>query len=340
MTQTISEDSRKTTAAAWLETFKDRYGLVPETLEPASSDAGFRRYFRVTGGEGKTFIVMDAPTDKMDSEPFVRIDGLMKTAGLNVPEIYEKNLGDGFLLLSDLGRKTYLDVLNEENAPRLFDLATTELVKWQKASRPGVLPEYDHAVLQRELQLFPEWYVSRHKGFKMSDKQRALVNVVFERIMANNLAEAKVFVHRDFMPRNLMVTETVPGVLDFQDALYGPVSYDIASLMRDAFVSWGEEFVLDVTIRYWDKARKAGIPVPHDFGVFWRDVEWMGLQRHLKILGIFARLNYRDGKPKYLADTPRFIHYVRQTANRYDELKAINWLLDCFEDSSTMEAYF
>ena len=283
---------------------------------------------------------MDAPTDKMNSEPFVRIDGLMKAAGLNVPEIYEENLGEGFLLLSDLGRQTYLDVLNEDNAARLFDLATTELVKWQQATQPGVLPEYDHALLERELKLFPEWYVSRHKGFKMTEKQQALVNVVFERIMANNLAEAKVFVHRDFMPRNLMVTDGVPGILDFQDAVMGPVSYDIASLMRDAFVSWGEEFVLDVTIRYWDKARRAGIPVPRDFGVYWRDIEWMGLQRHLKILGIFARLNYRDGKPKYLADTPRFIHYVRQTANRYDELKAINWLLDCFEDSSTQEAYF
>lgn len=340
MMQTISEDVRKTAAAAWLDTFKDRYGLAPETLEPASSDAGFRRYFRVTGAAGKTFIVMDAPTDKVNSEPFVRIDGLMKAAGLNVPEIYEQNLGEGFLLLSDLGRQTYLDVLNEDNAARLFDLATTELVKWQQATRPGVLPEYDHALLERELKLFPEWYVSRHKGFKMMEKQQALVNVVFERIMANNLAEAKVFVHRDFMPRNLMVTTGVPGILDFQDAVTGPVSYDIASLMRDAFVSWGEEFVLDVTIRYWDKARRAGIPVPRDFGVYWRDIEWMGLQRHLKILGIFARLNYRDGKPKYLADTPRFIHYVRQTANRYDELKAINWLLDCFEDSSTQEAYF
>lgn len=340
MTQTISEDARKTAVAAWLDTFKDRYGLAPETLEPASSDAGFRRYFRVTGAAGKTFIVMDAPTDKMDSGPFVRIDGLMKAAGLNVPEIYEKNLGEGFLLLSDLGRQTYLDVLNEDNAARLFDLATTELVKWQQATQPGVLPDYDHALLERELKLFPEWYVSRHKGFKMTEKQQALVNVVFERIMANNLAEAKVFVHRDYMPRNLMVTDGVPGILDFQDAVMGPVSYDIASLMRDAFISWGEEFVLDVTIRYWDKARKAGIPVPRDFGVYWRDIEWMGLQRHLKILGIFARLNYRDGKPKYLADTPRFIHYVRQTANRYDELKAINWLLDCFEDSSTQEAYF
>ena len=207
--QTISEDVRKTAAAAWLDTFKDRYGLAPETLEPASSDAGFRRYFRVTGSASKTFIVMDAPTDKMNSEPFVRIDGLMKAAGLNVPEIYEQNLGEGFLLLSDLGRQTYLDVLNEDNAARLFDLATTELVKWQQATRPGVLPEYDHALLERELKLFPEWYVSRHKGFKMTEKQQALVNVVFERIMANNLAEAKVFVHRDFMPRNLMVTRPV-----------------------------------------------------------------------------------------------------------------------------------
>ena len=156
----------------------------------------------------------------------------------------------------------------------------------------------------------------------------------------NNLNEARVFVHRDFMPRNLMVSDPMPGVLDFQDALMGPVSYDIASLMRDAFISWGETFVLDTTIRYWDKARKAGIPVPQDFGIFWRDVEWMGMQRHLKVLGIFARINYRDGKPKYLADTPRFIGYVRQCANRYAELKPINWLLDCFEEEKTKEAYF
>ena len=340
MTQTFSEDKRRTDALAWLGTFGERYAIKPETMVPASSDAGFRQYFRVEDAAGKTFIVMDAPVDKVNSEPFVRIDAMMAQADLNVPVIYEKDLAQGFMLLSDMGRQTYLDVLNEENAPGLFDAATTELVKWQKASKPGVLPEYDRAVLARELGLFPEWYVARHRGFKMTDKQLAVVNDVFERIMANNLAEAKVFVHRDFMPRNLMVTDGAPGILDFQDALYGPVSYDIASLMRDAFVSWGEEFVLDVSIRYWDKARKAGIPVPQDFGVFWKDIEWMGIQRHLKVLGIFARINYRDGKPKYLADTPRFIHYVRQTANRYDELKAINWLLDCFEDTSTQEAYF
>ena len=340
MMQITTDDARKAAAAAWLQSIGGRYGLQVETLAPASSDAGFRRYFRVAGADGKTYIVMDAPVDKVDSEPFVRIDALMTGIGLNVPVIHEKDLAQGFMLLSDLGRQTYLDVLNEENAAKLFDLATTELVKWQAASKPGVLPEYDHAVLSRELGLFSEWYVARHRGFAMTEKQQAVINTVFERIMANNLAEAKVFVHRDFMPRNLMVTDTAPGILDFQDALYGPVSYDIASLMRDAFVSWGEEFVLDISIRYWDKARKAGIPVPKDFGAFWKDIEWMGIQRHLKVLGIFARINYRDGKPKYLADTPRFIHYVRQTANRYDELKAINWLLDCFEDSSTQEAYF
>ena len=340
MTQTHAADARFEAARNWLKTLPATYGLQVDTLAPASSDAGFRRYFRVAGEGEKTFIVMDAPTDKMNSEPFVRIDRMMAQAGLNVPEIHEADLAQGFLLLSDLGTKTYLDVLNEKNAASLFDAATTELVKWQAASRPGVLPEYSREVLARELALFPEWYVARHRGYGMTDQQKALLKIVFEKIIANNLAEDRVFVHRDFMPRNLMPGTPQPGVLDFQDALYGPVSYDIASLMRDAFISWGEEFVLDVTIRYWEKARKAGIPVPRDFGAYWRNIEWMGLQRHLKVLGIFARLNYRDGKPKYLADTPRFIHYVRQTANRYDELKSINWLLDAFEENTTKEAYF
>ena len=160
------------------------------------------------------------------------------------------------------------------------------------------------------------------------------MKMCFERILKNNLAQEKVFVHRDYMPRNLMATsENVPGILDYQDALYGPIAYDIASLMRDAFISWGEVFVIDMTIRYWEKARKAGLPVPADFGLFWRDVEWMGIQRHLKVLGIFARINYRDGKPKYLADTPRFIGYVRETANRYDELKPLLYLMDQIENS-------
>ena len=239
--------------------------------------------------------------------------------------------------------------------------AIDALVRWQSISEPGVLPEYDRATLTRELNLFPEWYIAKHRNKTLDERQSALLKVCFERILQNNLSQAKVFVHRDYMPRNLMVVpeggpgifvhrdymprnlmvvpEGGPGILDYQDALYGPVSYDIASLLRDAFISWGETFVIDMTIRYWEKARQAGIPVPQDFGVFWKDVEWMGLQRHLKILGIFARLNYRDNKPKYLADTPRFINYVRQTAHRYDELKALLFLVDQIEDSVPQYGY-
>ena len=239
---------------------------------------------------------------------------LFEKAGLTVPHVYEKNEKQGFLLLKDLGRQTYLDVLNEDNARELMSEAIEALVKWQSISEPGVLPEYDRALLTRELSLFPEWYIGRHRAKTLDERQSALLKVCFERILQNNLAQAKVFVHRDYMPRNLMVRDSDgPGILDYQDAVYGPVSYDIASLLRDAFISWGETFVIDMTIRYWEKARQAGIPVPSDFGVFWKDVEWMGLQRHLKVAGIFARLQYRDGKSKYLADTPRFINYIRHS---------------------------
>lgn len=329
-----AQDERLAALCRWLEKQDAGFGLDLSTVTAASADASFRRYFRVQGAQ-KSFIVMDAPPEKEPIDSFLKVDALMRRAGLNVPEIYASEAAQGFILMSDLGRQTYLDVLDENNAAGLMDAATDALVKWQLLSKPGVLPEYDAAVLRREINLFPEWYVSRHRGYKMTDKQSEIIEAVYEKIIAACLAQPKVFVHRDFMPRNLMISDPMPGVLDFQDALYGPVTYDIASLMRDAFISWGESFVLDVTIRYWDKARKAGIAVAADFGEFWRDVEWMGMQRHLKVLGIFARINYRDGRPKYLEDTPRFLHYVRETANRYHELKPINWLLDQFEEQKT-----
>ena len=334
------KDSRFEAAQAWLSSLDQGLELRMETMAPASADASFRRYFRIEGAAG-TYIVMDAPppVESKSVDAFLKIDALMQQAGMNVPRIFASDSAQGFVLMSDLGRQTYLDVLNEDNAARLMDAATDELALWQKATREGALPAYDHAMLKREIDLFPEWYVKTHRAYAMTDKQAEIIARTFEKIIAHNLSEARVFVHRDYMPRNLMPGEKLPGVLDFQDAVLGPVSYDIASLMRDAFISWGESFVLDVTIRYWDKARKAGIAVPADFGEFWRDVEWMGMQRHLKILGIFARINYRDGKPKYLADTPRFLHYVRETANRYDELKPVNWLLDQFEEVKSKGAW-
>jgi len=206
------------------------------------------------------------------------------------------------------------------------------LIAWQLSSKPDVLPPYDEALLRRELALFPDWYITRHKGVVIDEAMRKTLDKAFDQIISQNLSWPSVFVHRDFMPRNLMVSgPDALGVLDFQDAVYGPVTYDIASLMRDAFLSWEEDFCLDVTIRYWEKARKAGLPVGDDFGEFYRGVEWMGLQRHLKVAGIFARLTLRDGKPQYLADTPRFINYIRTTCARYRELKPLLRLVDKIE---------
>ena len=271
---------------------------------------------------------MDAPPEQEDCRPFVKVAGLMRAAGVNAPEVLAADLSQGFLLLTDLGRQTYLDVINEENADPLFREANESLIKWQLASKPEVLPVYGGAQIAQELALFPDWYIAKHVGATLSEKQRTTLHAAFTLIAQHALGQARVYVHSDFMPRNLMISDPNPGVLDFQDAVYGPISYDVASLYRDAFVSWEEERVLDGTIRYWEKARNAGLPMPAHFGDFYRDVEWMGLQRHLRILGIFARLNYRDSKPMYLADALRFVHYVRKTCERYGVLKPLLRLFD------------
>ena len=262
----------------------------------------------------------------------------------------------GFMLLPDLGTHTMMQLLAQGHTERtplrgelahdLYLNAVDALIRWQLASRPEVLPPYDDALLSRELALFPDWYVAQHRGLALSPAQQQQLDKLFEQIKQHNLQAldgARVFVHRDFMPRNLMVDPADPlaplGVLDFQDAVYGPISYDIASLMRDAFLSWDEEFVLDITVRYWQQARAAGLPVGDDFGEFYAAVEWMGLQRHLKILGIFARLTLRDGKPQYLADTPRFVAYVRSTASRYRQLGPLMHLLEQIEGSAVQAGY-
>ncbi|MEZ5615676.1 MAG: phosphotransferase [Rhodocyclaceae bacterium] len=320
----------------WLaRQFPDR----PHSIAPASADASFRRYFRVTFEDGLTRIVMDAPPGHEDCRPFVHVAGLLHEAGVHAPEILARDLGRGLLLLTDLGSTTYLDALGAENADRLFGDAIDALVKWQLASRPDALPPYDEALLRRELDLFPEWYVARHLGTPLNTAQRDALEGVQRLLLQNILAQPRVFVHRDYMPRNLMVCENNPGVLDFQDAVCGPVTYDLASLFRDAFVSWEEARVLDWSVRYWEKARRAGLPVDADFGAFYRDMEWMGLQRHLKVLGIFARINYRDGKPRYLADTPRFVNYVRQTAARYARLAPLARLFDELEKRAPQVGY-
>jgi aminoglycoside/choline kinase family phosphotransferase len=321
-------DARRDALQRWLQT---ELRGARFTLAPASEDASFRRYFRASLEDGRTFVAMDAPPQHEDCRPFVRIAAMLREAGVHAPAVEAQDLAQGFLLLTDLGTRTYLQALDAASAAALFADATDALLRWQLASRPGALPPYDEALLRREMALFPEWYVARHKAVVLDAAQQAALEGIAATLARSALAQPSVFVHRDYMPRNLMVCEPNPGVLDFQDAVYGPITYDMVSLVRDAFISWDEERVIDWTARYWEKAKRAGLPVEADFGEFWRAFEWMGLQRHLKVLGIFARIHYRDGKPKYLQDTPRFVDYARKVAQRYVPLAPLAKLLDEIE---------
>jgi aminoglycoside/choline kinase family phosphotransferase len=323
----IHGDLRRAALERWLA---PQFG-IRFNLTPASADASFRRYWRSTLADGRTYVAMDAPPDQEDCRPFVRIARLLAAAGVHAPQVIAQDLDQGFLLLSDLGSRTYLDALSQANAAALFADATEALLRWQLATRSGELPPYDEALLRREMNLFPEWYVGRHLRKELSPAQKERLESVFALLVKSAAAQPVVYVHRDYMPRNLMVCEPNPGVLDFQDAVLGPITYDMVSLVRDAFISWEEERVLDWVVRYWEKARNRRLPVDPDFGEFWRALEWMGLQRHLKVLGIFARINYRDGKPKYLEDTPRFIGYARSVSQRYSELAPLARLLDELE---------
>jgi len=305
------------------------FPAVPYTLAPASEDASFRRYFRVRLADGRSFIVMDAPPEKEDCRPFVEIAGLFAAAGAHVPAILAKDLEAGFLLLEDLGHTTYLDEFVRQGDPDpLYAAATDSLLRIQLASREAALPEFDRALLERELHLFPDWYIARELRRDLTPAERQVMGTAFESLLANNLAQPRVYVHRDYHSRNLMVCAPLPGVLDFQDAVYGPITYDLVSLFRDAYVRWEEAQVLDWAVRYWDKARKAGLPVRADFAEFYRDFEWMGAQRQLKVVGIFARLCHRDGKKRYLDDIPRVLGYLLATCRRYRELAPLAQLLE------------
>lgn len=317
---------------------RQQLGTDAVAIAPASSDASFRRYFRATA-KGRNYIVMDAPPSHEDCRPFVAVAALFGAAGVNVPRVLAQDLAQGFLLLTDLGTTTYLAALGEDTARELYLAANDALIRIQLASRAGVLPDYDRTLLLRELALFPEWYVGRHLGVTLDADQAASLAAVFERIVAHNLAEPRVFVHRDWHSRNLMVSDPNPGILDFQDAVYGPISYDLVSIYRDAYIAWDEEHQLDWVIRYWERARAAGLPVRSDFADFWRDFEWMGVQRQLKVLGIFARLFHRDGKAGYLADMPRVMGYLRTACARYDELKPLRLLLDTLENRAAKVGY-
>ena len=332
-----TDPARQAAFQRWLERVGPLNGLHPASLRLASADASFRRYLRIDSEHGSR-IVMDAPPEKEDCEPFVTVAALMAQAGLNVPQVLDWDRAGGFLLLQDLGQQTMIEVVDPADPPAnlaLYMRAVDALIAWQLASRPGVLPPYDQALLTRELELFPQWYLAQHRGVAIEGGLRETLDRTFALIVQHNLSSPRVYVHRDFMPRNLMIPgdprETRLGVLDFQDAVEGPITYDIACLMRDAFLSWDEEFVLDITVRYWKKAQQAGLPVNSDFGEFYQAVEWMGLQRHLKVAGIFARLTLRDGKPRYLADAPRFLAYIRATASRYRELAPLLRIVDQVE---------
>ena len=335
MNAPANNDPRLSQLRDWLATLKTP-ATLPESLRPASSDASFRRYFRVDAEPAGTLIVMDAPPPQEDVRPFVQVAQLFSSSGITVPDILASDMERGFLLLSDLGSTTYLQQLNADTAHKLYMDAIEALVKLQVHSQPGRLPEYDRALLLRELMLFPDWYLGKHRHAELADKQRTDLNQVFEVLLANNLAQAQVYVHRDYHSRNLMVlAEHNPGILDFQDAVYGPITYDLVSLLRDAYIEWDEEMVLDWVVRYWELARRAGLPVANDIDSFYRDFEFMGLQRHLKVLGIFARLYHRDSKDGYLNDMPLVMQYVRKTAYRYKEFSPLVRLLDTLDERQT-----
>ena len=309
-------------------------------IAPASDDASFRRYFRVRRGNAQaSLIAMDAPPDKESCAQFVRVAGLFAGAGVHVPAIHAQDLEQGFLLLSDLGDTTYLDAIGERNAGTLYEQAFDALLRIQLASRPGVLPDYDRGLLGKELSLFPDWYVSRQLRRELTPAQGENLEKAFSTILENNLAQPRVFVHRDYHSRNLMVCEPCPGILDFQDAVYGPITYDLVSLLRDAYIAWEEERVIEWAMRYWEKARGARLPVAGDFSDFYRDFEWMGAQRQIKVLGIFARLSFRDGKNGYLKDQPRVMDYLRRTCGRYRELAALARFLDELDPAEKRVGY-
>jgi len=331
-------DSRTTLLTEWLAAHLNG---KPFAIEPASADASFRRYFRVSHN-GRTWIAMDAPPPQEDCAAFVNVARLLRAASVNAPEVFAEDLERGFLLLSDLGSTTYLMALDAASAPGLYRDALAALIRIQSSAPSASLPAYDRALLQREIDLYPDWYIARHKQLSWTHAMRAQWQAMCDALIANNLAQPAVFVHRDYHSRNLMVCEGEapgampcnPGVLDFQDAVSGPITYDLVSLLKDAYIRWDEEFVLDQVARYWSEAKRAGLPVRADFAEFYRDFEWMGVQRQLKVLGIFARLYYRDGKAAYLDDMPRVLSGLTAACARYRELGPLQRLVDAAEENA------
>lgn len=322
-----NSDIRRRALDQWVSDWVGR----PVRGEVASADASFRRYFRYRHG-GRTLVAMDAPPEQEDCRPFVDVAGRLARAGVAVPEILHQDLAQGFLLLTDMGRETWLTALDEGNADAWFGAALDTLITQQRFADTQGLPGYDRSLLHRELDLFPHWYLGEHRGLRLDGDTAGRLEAVFETLIESALAQPRVFVHRDFMPRNLMVSDPNPGVIDFQDAVAGPISYDLISLFKDAFLSWPEARVLAWLHEYHRRAAGAGLPVPEAFDDLLRWCDLMGAQRHLKVIGIFARIRHRDGKPKYLEDAPRFFAYLRTViARRPDELGDLGRLLDLWE---------
>ncbi len=328
----------------WLNGIAVSHGVRSDSLRAASADASFRRYLRADTAKGISLIIMDAPPQQEDCKPFVAMDKLLCDAGVGAPDILAWDEPQGFMLLSDLGSHTMLSTLvpdapaysQEDAANQMrYGAALQELVKLQGIESQNKVPPYDDALLQRELDLLPDWYLTQLRGMTLSDDQQHVLSQAFDRIKMQVLGQPCVLVHRDFHSRNLMNDpadpQSRPGVIDFQDAVWGPITYDVVSLLRDAYVVWDEERQIDLAVRYWQWARQAGLPVREDFGDFWRDFEWMGLQRHLKVLGIFARLALRDGKQQYLDDIPRVWQYAHKVCTRYQGLGPLAALLEAAE---------
>jgi N-acetylmuramate 1-kinase len=316
-----ASDSRLANLTQWV---LEDLGMTGAAIAPASADASFRRYFRVTR-DSDTYIVMDAPPDKEDSGPFVKVARLLGGMNLNVPIILARDAERGFLLLSDLGSRQYLDALPEEGAAdRLYAdaLASLRLMQTADARASPDLPRYDRVLLTREVELLPEWFLARHLRFDLGAQERAMLDRLFEVLVGAALSQPSVFVHRDYHSRNLLVTrEHNPGILDFQDAVWGPVTYDLVSLLKDCYIAWPPARVREWALGYRESLLQAGCPLNATEAQFIRWFDLMGLQRHIKVLGIFARLFYRDGKAQYLRDLPRVLDYSRETAAIYPETR-------------------
>jgi len=319
----MHDEDRARARLAWT---RNALGDPQATLERASMDAGFRSYWRSCGGDSSR-IVMDSPPDKEDVRPWLGMHDLLECGGVRVPQILARDVDAGFLLLEDLGVETYLQAINADNADALFDAAITQLLKIQTIPCPPGFPAYDEALLARELRLFDAWFLARELGLTLDRDTLESLELVYRQLIDAALAQPQLLVHRDFMPRNLMPAADGPAVLDFQDAVCGPIAYDATSLFKDAFLSWPDQRVERWLNRYHGRAYAAGLPVPR-LPQFKRDADWIGMQRHLKVLGIFARLKHRDGKPKYIADAPRFLAYLDGVLPRYPELAPLSDVLD------------